>query len=86
MEGILIKREHHTSHHQDHNIELLAETLSIASQGRYFAGGKEVPLTYDPVRLSEATVITPAQAQKNRERIKEMITLPANAAPGPFTV
>ncbi len=59
-----MKREHHTSHHQDHNIELLAETLSIASQGRYFAGGKEVPLTYDPVRLSEATVITPAQAQK----------------------
>ncbi len=81
-----MKREHHTSHHQDHNIELLAETLSIASQGRYFAGGKEVPLTYDPVRLSEATVITPAQAQKNRERIKKMITLPANAAPGPFTV
>lgn len=81
-----MKKEHHTSHHQDHNIELLAETLSIASQGKYFANGREIPLKYDPKHLSDAIVIAPAQVQKNREQTTEMITLPANAVPGPFTI
>ncbi len=81
-----MKKEYHTSHHQDYNVALLAETLSIASQRRYFSGGNEVLLKHNSARLSAAIVITPAQAQKNREQIKEMITLPANTSPGPFTV
>ena len=83
---IFMKQHPNLYQRQRNNIALLTETLSIASQGKYFVNGREIPLKYDQKRLSDAIVIAPAQVQKNRDQITEMITLPANAAPGPFTI